>query len=546
MGPLQGTDIFEAIQHPLRCFRDDTLRRGQPLLDVRGKPLARNGRSADVYQIRCPGNRERWAAKCFRGDVAGLQHRYHALNEHLLGLDVPCLVRAEYLDQGMCIRGRWFPIVKMRWVDGQPLNHFVREHADQPQVLTHLADLWTDVASQLRRAGVAHGNLNHDHVLVSREASGTLGLRLIDYDGIWVPALARERSIKVGHPNFQHPQRLWQKTYDSDGDRFGHLVASTALRALAVGGAELWERFDHGDNLLFQERDFQEPPTSAVFQCLWRLRDPAVRALVGRLLLACKEKPTEIPLLEEIADGSSLTAMHEQQINAILGTEVGRDQESFDLTTTALAGPAEEDEPIPTVVERNGSFDLVLDDEAVAPAPAKTEPPPLPASTSASVATAIFDKAAIKTPPGLLPVLTPVAPKAQKEDANVAVYHLEAWMPEQVAVMKLQGFVRAEDGEVVESGPGLVRVHLLDRYYLPPDAPAPGLLMWLGVVQPPRPETRLLAELELQLRYKGDDVKRLLDIDARIRPGDGPFPGKAKWRSYCDRLFCSLRGYLMG
>src|SRR5947209_6544929 len=117
----QDSDYFEAIQHPLRCFRDETLRRGQPVLDAQGNPLAHHGQHADVYQIRSAAARERWAIKCYTHELPGLQRRYQALSEQLLGMDCPALVQAEYLDQGVCIRGRWSPAIKMRWVDGQTL-----------------------------------------------------------------------------------------------------------------------------------------------------------------------------------------------------------------------------------------------------------------------------------------------------------------------------------------------------------------------------------------------------------------------------------------
>ena len=49
-------------------------------------------------------------------ELVGIARRQVDLNEQLLGIDCPGLVQAEWLDQGICIRGRWFPAVKMRWV----------------------------------------------------------------------------------------------------------------------------------------------------------------------------------------------------------------------------------------------------------------------------------------------------------------------------------------------------------------------------------------------------------------------------------------------
>jgi len=537
----KDSEYFEAIQHPLRCFRDETLRRGQPVLDPQGKPLARHGRHADVYEIRCAGARERWAVKCYTRPLVALARRYQALNEQLLGMDCPGLVQAEFLDQGICIRGRWVPAVKMRWVEGQRLNDYVREFFDQPQTLLHVADLWVGLSWQLRRVGVAHGNLQHDHVLVGRGPSSTLTLRLIDYDGAFVPALAEETTDKLGHPNYQHPQRIWQKTYDAESDRFPQLVIYTALRALAVGGPALWERFDQGDNLLFREHDLQEPTSSALFQALWQVNDPVVHALTGRLLLACQRSPADTPLLEEVAQGKPLTPVEEQHIHALLEINGVANPDAFSLTLDDAAAPSESTAEA-TPIEDAGSFELEVDDEPVPVVPAKSAAPALPCPPE-FLATAIFDKAAGLPAPSVAlpePAIEPL------DGPHVAVYHVEAWMPEQIAIMKLQGFVRAEDAEVVESIPGLVRVHLLDRYSVTPETPAPGLLTWLGLVQAPRPQPRHLAILELHLKHKETDFKRMLDITVRIGPGADAEPEDLGWRPYCDRLFCTLRGYLMG
>ena len=549
MGLPADSDYYEAIQHPLRCFRDDALRRGQAGLDPQGKPLVRHGRYAEVYEVRCAGGHERWAVKCYTRALAGSKLRYQALHEHLLGIDCPGIVQAEWLNQGISIRGRWLPAVKMRWVEGRRLNDYVREFCDQPQVLLELAGLWKDLSGQLRRVGLAHGNLQHDHVLVSRGPTDTLTLHLIDYDGVFVPSLSDLASEKVGHANYQHPQRLWQKTCDAQADRFPQLVIYTALRALAVRGPSLLERFDQGDNLLFREFDFQDPALSAAFRVLWQINDPVVHALTGRLLLACQRAPAETPLLEEVADGQPLTVDEIKQIDTALGSCPAADTESFCLAVDEASPPANQD---PSARETD-HLDLEIDEEPIPVVAVNPKAPPLPspvaefAANSAAPTTAIFDKAAC--PQGPIPVLveTPPEPAVDAlQGPHVAVYHLEAWMPEQIAVIKMQGFVRAEEAEVVDSVPGLVRVHLLHRYYVVPETPGPSLLTWLGIAQQPRQRPKHLATLELHMRHKETEHNRLLDITVRIGPGPDAEPDDPAWRPYCDRLFCTLRGFLMG
>jgi len=114
-----------------------------------------------------------------------------------------------------------------------------------------------------------------------------------------VPALEMLKTIEVGHPAYQHPQRLKQGTYGLQIDRFSLLVIYTALKALAVGGKRLWERFDNGDNLLFSQKDF-EAPGQVVFQELRKVPDAEVQKLVQVLAQAAQGPMERVPHLSEL------------------------------------------------------------------------------------------------------------------------------------------------------------------------------------------------------------------------------------------------------
>ena len=80
----------------------------------------------------------------------------------------------------------------MQWVEGLTLNQFVGPNADKPATLEALlADLGAHGPAAARRPTSAHGDLQHGNVLlVPGAGANSLALKLVDYDGMWVPALA--------------------------------------------------------------------------------------------------------------------------------------------------------------------------------------------------------------------------------------------------------------------------------------------------------------------------------------------------------------------
>ncbi len=293
-------DYNEAIQSPARNFTDADLRGGEVAVNVLGLPLPCSGNFADVYQVRGPDG-ARWAVKCFTREAAGLGQRYEAISRHLRQAKLPFTVDFSYLEEGIRVRGRWYPVLKMQWVEGLPLNQFVGRYADRPAYLEALLQIWLRLSKYLRAAEVGHCDLQHGNVLLVPGASAnSLALKLVDYDGMWVPALVGSRSGEVGHPSYQHPQRLRDQTYGLDVDRFPLLLIATGLRAMTVKGRPLWDKFDNGDNILFRQTDLQGPTKSFLFLDLLRSGDPLTTALADHLLKALRGSVASAPLLEEV------------------------------------------------------------------------------------------------------------------------------------------------------------------------------------------------------------------------------------------------------
>jgi formylglycine-generating enzyme required for sulfatase activity len=318
-----ATDYNEAVQDLRQSVGDEELRAGQVAANPLGLPMIWSGNFADVYRIHNAESGSTWALKCFTRKVAGQADRYRHISAYLKHAQLPFMVDFKYLAQGIRVRGEWFPALKMRWVEGGiPLNQFVEQYLNLPQTLKDLLNLWVKMAGRLREAKIAHADLQHGNVLLVPRRDGSLALRLIDYDGMYVPALAGSRSAELGHPAFQHPQRSREGVYSAELDRFSNLAIYSAIHCLTVGRQKLWDRFDNGDNLLFREEDFRDPANSDVFHALWELPDADSRALVGRLVLACDKPLDHTPLLKEDANGHvfPLTSEAYRAVNSILGS----------------------------------------------------------------------------------------------------------------------------------------------------------------------------------------------------------------------------------
>ena len=210
---------------------------------------------------------------------------------------MPELVGFTYHAQGIRIKGQWFPIVRMEWVEGTTLHTYVGQHVSEADRLRGLALRWRDLMAHLKANHIAHADLQHGNVLVT----GAGELRLVDYDGMFVPDLAGQPSRELGHPNYQHPQRAGAD-YDERLDNFAALVIYLSLVALSYDPA-LWAQFHTGENLIFSESDFKAPQKSPVFERLYHSPERVVRDLSQRLILACEGTLARVPDFAQVLAG---------------------------------------------------------------------------------------------------------------------------------------------------------------------------------------------------------------------------------------------------
>lgn len=289
------TDFSEAVQNPLLCFKGTELEAGAVSVNQRGMPLVFSGAFACVYSVSVGGRK--YAVRCFTREVKDQQTRYNQLREYLINVLPPSFVHFEFLEHGISLKGAWYPVVRMEWVEGESLSNFVGSNLNDPDALRRIAAQWRGgPAASLRGLGIAHNDLQHGNVMV--QADGRI--RLVDYDGMFLPRFRGERSPELGHKNFQHPLRT-AEDYDAYVDNFPSLVVYLSLLAIASDPG-LWAFFND-DNLIFTRNDYAAPGKSPLFDLLKKSPDQTVAKLAERLEEYCTLPVENVPDLETILHG---------------------------------------------------------------------------------------------------------------------------------------------------------------------------------------------------------------------------------------------------
>ena len=364
-------EFSSAIQNPVRCFADPELSSGELAVYDRGgragMPVVSAGNFAAVYRVSNQGRS--FAVRCFTRAVNDQHARYGQLDTFLRATLPPAFVEFEYLEQGILVAGDWYPLVKMEWVNGEPMNKFVESNLNTPNSLQIVAARWRGLLSALGSLNIAHNDLQHGNVMVQQDRS----LRLVDYDAMFLPQYAGQASPENGHQHFQHPLKTSQN-YNESVDNFPALVIYVSLLALAADPG-LWNRFYNDDNLLLRRVDYGDPANSQCFQALKSSQDDTVRYLTAYLEQCCSFQVEAVPNLE-----------------SILNTQQGQPAPA-PIAAPPLAAPA------PTAV--------VPPPPPPMPAPAAVVPPP-PMPAPAPV-----------VPPPPMPAPPPVAPPVMAAPPSV-------------------------------------------------------------------------------------------------------------------------------
>lgn len=286
-------DYQTALQHPEISFSSNFLRLGMVESDLWGFPRVRSGGFALTYKVELKDNT--WATRCFHRNVRDRAIRYAQICQTIEQLSLPFFVSTRYFQHGIAVQGKQFPISIIEWIEGESLENYVYHHLDKPDELRAVSEKFRAVCQMLEFNGLSHGDLSHRNIMIK---SGEI--YLIDYDGMYVPALNGRKNSELGNIHFQHPLRS-NLDFNEKLDRFSAIVIYLALIALAIDPG-LWQRFQSGgEGLLFQRSDFLDPVNSRLLRALENL--PEISRHIPRFRQICLSTMETIPSLDELLTG---------------------------------------------------------------------------------------------------------------------------------------------------------------------------------------------------------------------------------------------------
>ncbi len=251
-------DYNEAVQTPEYSFTDEVLAKGTPELTPIGLPKPVTGNFASVYRFETGSKLV--AVKCFLRNVYDQQQRYQQLSKFMTVNQTPYIVNFEYVRQGIRVQTDWYPILKMDWIEGTAFDQYLRKYVGNAANIERLLNQFAKLITELKRIGIAHGDLQHGNIIVQPS-----DLRLVDYDGMFVPALQGQTSNELGHPNYQHPQRA-ATDFSASLDDFSAWLIYSSLYILMVEPM-LFKKYAGGDEcILFRHADLKDPDNSRLFR----------------------------------------------------------------------------------------------------------------------------------------------------------------------------------------------------------------------------------------------------------------------------------------
>ena len=286
------SEYIEAIKSAEDNFNE--LSYLMPVLGDDGLPLMTSGNFAVVFKMKDIQSGKLYAVKCFTKEQEGRSESYKLIAEELEYVSSNYLTPIRFLDKELFVDTEQtseteFPVLLMDWVDGNPMDKYIQKNINNQYALELLAFRFSKLATWLLAQHFAHGDLKPDNILVKGDGS----IVLVDYDGMYVPAMKGQKARELGSPNYRHPQRTIDD-FDRHIDDFPLATICLSLKTIALE-PDLFNTSTGECGLLLNESDYRDLKASKTIQkimCL--LPDNELCSLLGLFLIVLSQNKLEV------------------------------------------------------------------------------------------------------------------------------------------------------------------------------------------------------------------------------------------------------------
>ena len=281
------SEYIEAIKSAEENFEELSYLR--PVLSDDGLPIMTSGNFAVVFKMKDEQSGKFYAVKCFTKEQEGRAEAYREITKELENLLSPYILSIRYLEKELFVdtdqtTETEFPVLLMDWVEGKTLDKYLRENLDDKYALEMLAYRFSQLAQWLIPQPFAHGDLKPDNILVREDGT----LVLVDYDGMYVPAMKGQKARELGSPDFRHPQRT-EDDFDAHIDDFPLVSILLSLHTISID-PQLLEEYGAADRLLFSREDYLNIDCHPIINQLLVYNDSNINVIISIFITLANHK----------------------------------------------------------------------------------------------------------------------------------------------------------------------------------------------------------------------------------------------------------------
>lgn len=231
------SEYIKAIRSPEDNF--DKLNNLRPVTDKGGNPIMSSGNFAVVFKMT--DGEKNYAIKCFIKEQEGRTEAYQLISDALENLKNDYLIAVKYYDNELFVDSKQsnvseFPIILMDWIDGIPLDEYIKSIFHDAYKREKLANEFQKLVCWLLPQPFAHGDLKPDNLLVRADSS----IVLLDYDGMFVSSMKGQKARELGSPLYKYRGRTVD-TFDEHIDDYAAVLILLLLRVIAIQPCEFEE-----------------------------------------------------------------------------------------------------------------------------------------------------------------------------------------------------------------------------------------------------------------------------------------------------------------